>query len=354
MKKLYAVACVLIAAALTGCSGKENTSSQKVEEDTIISPRTITFDWQDSYSAKLDEFRNSGEYQESNGVTGSMFDLRDLNSDGVPELIISPTADMGDEAKCTIYTYSDGKIVEIGENGSNGFFSFYPGSGVMNEEFQGSGFIMGEFRKIAGTSFQTEMTYYNNMDSAASGAVIRYEINREEVFAADYNQQIYSYTDQPSLTIGRRFTFGSNVTDQAIYCSEGWIMASSAEMKKLFRDKINELSGDYSAPAFDFVDMNGDECPELIFSEGISVDDACRIFVYSGGELVECSEKCGANGRFGFDVDNLVFFTINPQQVDQFGSFTDIALDGYEKSGDLMECGRRYIASDETIAAVFD
>lgn len=354
LKKFYAAVCVLIAAALTGCSGKGNNSSEKAEEEAVVSPRTITFEWQEAYSAKLDEFRASGEYQESNGVTGSMFDLRDLNADGVPELIISPSTDTDDDVKCVVYTYSGGQTVEIGENGSNGFFSYYPGSGVIVDEFQGSGFVVGEFRRIAGTSFQTEMTYYNNMDSVESGAVIRYEIDREEVLAADYNQKIYSYTEQPFVTVGRRFTFGDNVREQAIYCSEGWMKASSAGMKKLFRDKINELSGDYPDAAFDFVDMNGDECPELIFSEGTAVEDACRIFVYNSGELVECSEKCGANGRFGFDVDNLVFFTINPQKVDQFGSFTDISLDGYQKSGDIMECGRKYIVSDEVISAVFD
>lgn len=354
MKIIYAAAaCMVFAAALSGCSDKKKNSSKNKSEEKIVSPRTVTFEWQEPYRAKLEEFKNSADYQESNGIAGSMFDLRDLNSDGTPELVISSSADA--DVKCIVYTYSDGSITEIGENGNNGFFSYYPDTGIINDEFQGSGFIMGEFRSIAGSVFQTEMTYYNNVDSVLSGAVIRYEIDKEEVFQAEYNEKIYSYTEHPSLIVGRKYTFGGDALDYAIYCSEGWDDVASASMKKLYRSKIVELAGEYdSSAAFELLDMNGDERPELIFSEGVSDQDSCRIFVYRDGELIECSEKCGINGRFGFDNENMVFFTINPQTVDQYGSLADTPLDGYVKSGSLMECGRKYLVSDEAVAAVFD
>ena len=327
MKSIYAAAaCMIFAAALSGCSDKKNNQSGKKAGEAIISPRTFTFEWQEPYKAKLDEFRNSADYQESNGVAGSMFDIRDLNSDGIPELIISPSADTDDDVRCTIYTYSGESVAEIGEIGSKGFFTFYPDTNIITNEFQGSGFVMGEFKRITGTEFQTEMTYYNNMDSVESGAVLRYEIDKKEVYLAEYNEKICAYTEQPSVIAGRRFTFGDSAVDHAIYCSEGWIAAASSDIKR----------------------------PELIFSEGTSVEDSCRIFVYRDGELIECSEKCGVNGRFGFDIEKLVFFTINPQTVDQYGSLTDISLEGYEKSDSLMECGRKYIVSDDTIATVFD
>ena len=355
MKSIYAAAaCMIFAAALSGCSDKKNNQSGKKAGEAIISPRTFTFEWQEPYKAKLDEFRNSADYQESNGVAGSMFDIRDLNSDGIPELIISPSADTDDDVRCTIYTYSGESVAEIGEIGSKGFFTFYPDTNIITNEFQGSGFVMGEFKRITGTEFQTEMTYYNNMDSVESGAVLRYEIDKKEVYLAEYNEKICAYTEQPSVIAGRRFTFGDSAVDHAIYCSEGWIAAASSDIKSLYKNKIKELSGEYSSAAFDLMDMNGDARPELIFSEGTSVEDSCRIFVYRDGELIECSEKCGVNGRFGFDIEKLVFFTINPQTVDQYGSLTDISLEGYEKSDSLMECGRKYIVSDDTIATVFD
>lgn len=352
MKKFYAAAaCMIFVAAVSGCSDKKSNSSGK-ETEKIVSPRTVTFEWQESYKAKLEEFRNSENYQESNGIIGSMFDLRDLNSDGIPELIISPSD--GVDSVCTIYTYYDGSLTEIGTNGNNGFFAFYPSAGIINNEFQGSGFVMGEFRRIEGSSFMTEMTYYNNIDSVNSGAVIRYEIDKEEVLPAEYNEKFYSYADQPSLTVGRKYTFGECTMDYAVYCSESWDDAASSSMKKLFKKKVKDLAEEYEYAGFELLDMNGDECPELIFSEGFSSQDSCRVFVYSDGELVELSEKCGINGRFGFDNEKMVFFTINPQDVDKYGSLTDISLDGYEKSGSLMECGRKYLVSDETALSIFD
>ena len=352
MKKIHAAAAFMIfAAVISGCSDKKSDSSKK-EAEKIVSPKTVTFEWQAPYKAKLEEFRKSADYQESNGIIGSMFDLRDLNSDGIPELIISPSD--GADSVCTIYTYYDGVLTEIGTNGNNGFFNFYPSAGIINNEFQGSGFVMGEFRRIESGLFVTEMTYYNNMDSVASGAVIRYEIDKKEVLQAEYNEKFYSFADQPSLTVGRKYTFGENTIDYAVYCSESSDDAASSAMKKQFKNKIKELSGEYESAGFELLDMNGDECPELIFSEGISNQDSCRIFVYSDGELAEISEKLGINGRFGFDNEKMVFFTINPQDVDKYGSLTDISLEGYEKSGSLMECGRKYLASDETALSIFD
>ncbi len=352
MKKIYAAAaCIIFASALSGCSDKNSSETKQSKE--IVSPRTVTFDWQEPYKTKLEEFRSSSDFQESNGISGSMFDLRDLDSDGIPELIISPSADS--DVKCSIYTYSGGTVEEIGQNGNKGFFSYYPITGVINDEFQGSGFVMGEFRRIIGSSFQTEMTYYNNVDSAADGAVIRYEIDKAEVQPAEYNEKFYSYTEQPSLTVGRKYTFGDGAVDYAIYCSEGWNDVASADIKKLFRNKIEKIAEEYSeSAAFELLDMDGDECPELIFSEGTADQDSCRIFVYRDGELIEGNAKFGINGRFGFDNDNMVYFTIDPKIVSEYGTLTDKSLDGYEKSGSLMECGRRYIVSSESLSAVFD
>ena len=302
--------------------------------------------------AKLDEYRKSAEYQESNGIAGSMFDLRDLDSDGTPELIISPSADAG--AKCTVYTFRAGEVTKAGETGNNGFITFYPDSGLMNDEFQGEGFLMGEYKRFAAGAFFTELTYYNNIDSAVSGAVIRYEIDKSEVTLTEYNDRIYRITGQPSLSVGRKYTFGETTADYAVYCAEGWNKAASSSMKSAFRNKIKELMGEYgSTAAFELVDMDGDECPELIFSEGITENDACRLFVYKDGELVEGEGKYGINGRFGLDNEKFVFFTINPITVEQIGSLTGASLDGYEKSGSLMECGRKYPANEETLTFLF-
>lgn len=354
MKRFCAAAAgMVIAAVFSGCSDKKEVVSSEIKAEEIVSPRTITFEWQEPYKAKLDEFRKSDAYQESNVIAGSMFDIRDLDSDGTPELIISPSADAG--TKCIIYTYYSGKLTEVGETGNNGYITFYYESGLMNDEFQGDGFVMGEFRRIAAGTFFSELTYYNNIDSAAKGAVIRHEIDRQEVTLAEYNEKIYGITELPSLSVGRKYTFGDTAVDYALYCSEGWDDAASASMKSVFKEKLTGLLAEYStASAFELIDMNGDDSPELVFSEGISEADACRIFLYNNGELIEADDKYGINGRFGFDNEKMVFFTINPSTVEQFGSLTGASLEGYKKSGSLMECGRKYAATEETINTLFN
>ncbi len=347
-----AAACMVLAAVFSGCSDKKKDDSAGKESEEIISPRTVTFEWQEPYMAKLEEFRSSADYQESNGIAGSMFDLRDLDSDGTPELVISPSADAGE--KCSVYTFSGGAVKEVGKTGNNGFITFYFDSGLMNDEFQGEGFVMGEYKRYVAGAFFTELTYYKNIDSAASGAVIRYEIDKSEVTLTEYNDKIYNISSQPYLAVGRKYTFGEKTTDYAIYCAESWDDVASASMKSAMKGKIKELIGEYgSASAFELVDMDGDECPELIFSEGNSEEKACRLFVYRDGELVEGEGKYGINGRFGFDNEKLVFFTINPRTVEQIGSLTGSSLDDYEKSDSLMECGRKYPATEEAVAALF-
>lgn len=348
-----AAACMVFAAVFSGCSDKKKNDSPDKKAEEIVSPKTVAFEWQEPYMAKLEEFKGSDVFQESNGIAGSMFDLRDLDLDGTPELIISPSAEAGE--KCTVYTYSSGAVTMVGESGNNGFITFYPASGLMNDEFQGEGFVMGEYKRFVAGEFFTELTYYNNIDSAVSGAVIRYEIDKSEVSLTDYNEKILSITEQPSLAVGRKYTFGEATVDYAVYCAESWDDVASRSMKSAFKSKIKELMGEYgSASAFELVDMDGDECPELIFSEGNSEENACRLFVYRDGELIEGEGKYGINGRFGFDNEKLVFFTINPRTIEQIGSLTGASLDDYEKSGSLMECGRKYLASEEVIAAFFD
>ena len=72
VKRIQAAAVSMIfAAALSGCSDKKDNSSE-TKSEKMVSPKTVTFDWQEPYKAKLEEFRSSAEYQESNGIAGGV------------------------------------------------------------------------------------------------------------------------------------------------------------------------------------------------------------------------------------------------------------------------------------------
>ena len=119
-KKITASA-LAFAALLTsfGCSAKKEdteSSSEPVIINTGIDPQSVVFDWQPLYEQKLADYKKSDAYS-----INSRFDIRDINSDGIPELILSPNDDP--MTVCEIYTYTDGleKVTDMGAYGDLAF-----------------------------------------------------------------------------------------------------------------------------------------------------------------------------------------------------------------------------------------
>lgn len=336
---------VIAAASISGCSGKKTRSAvENIASETTISPKSIAFEWQEPYRSKLEEFRNSENYSESAGISGSMFDLYDLNSDGIPELIIS--SDKDKIPYCEIFTFSGGNVISIGENGDSGGFRFYPETGIVSNEHEGNGFVIGEYLTISDNSLQTEISYYNNSASASMGAAITYEINREEVTLPQYEEALSEYDASPFLDVGRKYTFGSDSIDYALFCSESWGAVMPSSQKKAYQDKLSEIaetSG--SEAAFELFDLNGDDNAELIVSNSISGENSCRIFSYSDGELIELES-----------VDNSVLFVAIDDEkrtvLFVISESTDSVADN-SKLGSFIQCGRKFILSDEYIISAF-
>ncbi|MCR5729343.1 MAG: hypothetical protein K6G20_03175, partial [Ruminococcus sp.] len=90
---------------------------------------------------------------------------------------------------------------------------------------------------------------------------------------------------------------------------------------------------------------------ELIISDGIDQDKTCRIFYLKDDTVAELEGTFGSLGQIGFDFNNLVFFTIDSNK--QCWNMTGKPLNNYEKSNCLMECGRKYLLNDTSIAAAF-
>ena len=103
LKKYIAAALAFSAMAATfGCAQEQPEEiSEPVVINTGIDPKSVVFDWQTLYENKLNDFKKSDAYS-----INSMFDLRDINADGIPELIISP--DSEPKTVCEVYTYTDG------------------------------------------------------------------------------------------------------------------------------------------------------------------------------------------------------------------------------------------------------
>ncbi len=352
----YTLLPIITAAAVLsgGCqSGAEEVSEP--EEPVIIDPATISFDWQKAFESELKDFMGSDAYtpKKKGNVQPSMFDICDLDGDNVPELIISPNTDAA--SSCTIYSFADSVFSPVGELGSYGSFNFLPDLHFMNEEYNGEGFIIGKYVTIEEQKLKPVLTYSDNTASASSGARIVHEINSDEVTLADYDAALAQFNGSLAYKAGRKYTFGDETIKYAVYSSEAWGHVLSDEQKSLCRGILqtameNANSADKDA-AFELCDLTGDNVPELIISEGTGESDLCKIYYFNNGEMTLLDGNYGNGGSISFDIVNKVFYSSDSSQISYWClSNADFSAADYESSGNIMECGRKYLLHENNIA----
>ena len=279
----------LLAAALmlsvsAGCSSSTRTVSVVEPTTSAVTPESIVFDWQKAYETQLKSFRSSADYR--SGESGAMFDLCDMTGDGSPELIISPSTDT--ESECRIYTCISGNTVEIGECGVKGVFEFCPELGTISKKYVGKTFEITEFIGIEENALATKKKFYNNRNAVSSGARLTYEIDNETVNVAEYDKQLAEFTASGYLEVGRKYSLSDTVTDYALHCSESWGPVLTENQKELYRSVLKEKMNDAdSTAAFELCDLNGDDSPELIFSEGVFPHSFCHIYKFNVNGAVD-------------------------------------------------------------------
>ena len=340
------------------CSGKKEITSAGGSGDIKnISPRGIVFDWQSKYEEKLNFFSDSDKYHavSQNGIGASMFDLRDLNNDGTPELIISP--DTQRTTTCEIYTVSGGQLVELGEIGGYGTLTFLPGLSLINDEYNGNGFVIGKYLGINNGEISPVLTYSDNTGSAASGATIIHEINGESVTLPEFDEAMQPYRDEKGTSIGRKYSFGDIALSYAVHCSESWGAVLTPGEKSLFKEQLgksmNEAAQTGSDAAFELCDLNGDEVPELIVSQGTQAGDLCKIYYIQNKNLSELEGSFGYGGRLSFDFEKMVFYATDSPNKNSCWTLTGADLNNFTASGNTMECGRKFPLNSDSMTAAF-
>lgn len=345
---------IALAASLSSCSNAEKKAEEapETEEQTVekIAPESIVFDWQESYGAVLSEFAASPEFTDD-----SRFDLIDLDSDGTPELVISPGTESS--SVCSIYTFSGGTAVKTGEAGSKGTFVYIPEREVIYSLYAGDTFDIGEYFQLTDEGLVSVMKYYSSY-AINDGESTTFEINEESVSRKEYEEARAEYTSVTDIAVGRRYTFADSAVDYALHYSESWQAVLTREQKQLYADKLSEyIEIDYPNGAFELCDINGDDLPELIFSTGTYEADVCRIFTIgeNGGHaaLEEVSGDYGGFGTIGFDIDSRVIFS-ETSEGQKCWDITGTELGDYSSSGSTMECGRKYFLSSRNISAVLN
>lgn len=334
-----------------GCSSSKSavSNADTAAEPIKINPHSIIFEWQPVYEQKLNEFASSEKFR--SGLGGSMFDLRDLNGDAVPELIISPNTDSS--ALCEIYTFSDGalKTLDAGENGGSGEIGFIPEKNLYKFRYVGERFEMGCYCSLADGAFKEKLRFYNNKNALTSGMTLTFEINGESVTLSEYDDALKAYTDSPELKIGRKYSFTPASVDYALHYTESWGAVLSDSERKLYSEAlITHVDKADPSAAFELCDLNGDDLPELIFSEGDFDYAVCRIYTINDGKVVELNGSTGNNGKVNYDIAGNVIYAYESGEC-SFRSFTDETLSSFSPSESYMELGRKYLLNYEFITA---
>ncbi len=339
-----------IAALLSafGCSqNKSSQSSDEIVVNTGIDPHSIVFEWQTSYENKLNEFKSSSAYNSKN----SRFDIYDINSDGTPELIISPNTELS--SLCEVYTYNDG-LEKMADIGANGTFRYLPSLSCIGYEYSGAGFIYGEYHSAVKDQSEPVITFYNNLSSAAGGAVIKYEINSTEVTLAEYENTVRTYSDSPSVSLGRKYTFGEKSMDYAVHCSQSWGAVLSDVQKDAYKKILADIiaASPENDAAFELVDLDGSNVPELIVSTGFTEDCDCRVYFLNDAAVSALDSGCGQSGCFSLDVENNVFFSDGGKEI-QCYSLNETSLDKFQPSENTIICGRSFLLTNDSVNFAF-
>lgn len=354
INKALCLISLISAVSLAGCSTTDKASSSEAPtEPEKVSPESISFEWQAPYEAKLEEFRNSEQFN-SNPDGGSAFEITDVTGDDTPELIISPSGDKA--SMCSIYTCEGGNIVSLGETGFFGEFEYLPEQGYIHEEYSGEGFIIGKYKKYEDGELVDKLNYSDNSGEASSGATITHSINGDDVLLSQYEETLTEYGAGPSFRIGRKYTFGDAAVNYGIRRAESWGAVLTTEQKELARGKLNELltSLDVAASgaAFELCDLNGDDVPELVVSEGAFSESQCRIYYFNGGEMSQLDGTYGSLGCIKFDMEKLVFYAETPMETTYWSlADSNFSAADYVSSGSVMQVGRKYSLTEADITA---
>lgn len=348
-KKIFASVIALTALlSAYGCSEKEVAeNTEPVSINTNIDPHSIVFDWQSLYKSKIEEYMSADGFSKND----ARFDLYDINRDGTPELILSPNTDTA--SKCEIYTYDSG-LEKFDEIGTFGMFKHIPELNCIGYEYIGEGFMYGEFSSMDNVSGEPVITYYNNVASAASGAVIRYEVNGKEMSLIEYENAISPYSASAAVVVGRKYTFGEKSIDYALNCSESWGAVLSDAQKVIYKNILTDIiavSPENDA-AFDIADLDGNNIPELIVSTGITDESDCRVYYLNEAVVSDLGTGCGRKGCFSFDFEKNILFSENGSDT-LCWSLVENDLGNFKKSESCMECGRTYLLTVDSVNYAF-
>ena len=188
-------------------SAAAETTAPPTEPQTEAEPAPPAADWKAAYRAQLDAYQNAPGYDPS-----ASWDLRDLDGDGIPELLISEASYHigrlqiyycnGSSAE-TMYL-NDGVRMQFGSYGS---VLLYPEEHLMIESDMHMGYYNAMICRCENHTLVPVATF--SEDSGAVGeAQATYTVNGVSVSRDQYNSEFQAYAPENWVEAGLAYKFG--------------------------------------------------------------------------------------------------------------------------------------------------
>ena len=231
--------------------------------------------WKKAYASFLkQEIKKSAEDDPDDILAEKGFSVQDLDSDGIPELMVSGGG--WHMAQCSVYRYLGGKkLKKIGDLGEFGVVSYYPESGTLRSGYSGMGYTFFEIIKLKNGKFETLVSFSD--DSAAVEADPTYEINGKAVSESTYYKKRIEYDSEITYSLGKTFS----LDESSIKCALGGYGNYKTAYKNYLKTKIPTQEWQ-SERFFIKKDITGDSVPELFVYDDYG---DFNVFSYSGGRM---------------------------------------------------------------------
>lgn len=151
---------------------------------------TIQVNWKQLYADELKKYMNSDEYK-----SDPMFDLCDIDGNGVPELFISSGTMSGELTK--VYTVNDEMLISL--KSLNRYNEYSPNKKILYSYELMTGNLIFNYNKLESNAL------VNLLGGRANDVNNYYMLNGEIVTSEKYNEEISKYESDDYVEVGREY-----------------------------------------------------------------------------------------------------------------------------------------------------